>query len=174
MQSKFIAKKINKFKSESGTIIQLEGDGSLAYEELKKCEQIEVTLRPYKSKRSLEQNRMLWSLLGKIAERTQGTERKSDVMAIYALMLEETNVKHTYIMALEEAKPQLEQVFRAVVECGERDVNGKTLKVYRCYEGSSKYTTEEMTRLIDCCLDRCNELGIYDSEVESILKERNG
>ena len=171
MQTKFIATKISKFKGEGNTIIQLMGDGDLAYEEIKNCDKIEVTFRPYKSKRSIEQNRMLWALLTKIAVRTQGTERKSDTMEIYAQMLEETNVKHTYIMALEETKPQLEQVFRVVVDCGERKVNGKTLKVYRCYEGSSKYNTEEMSRLIDCCLDRCNELGIYDSEVEAILKE---
>lgn len=171
MQTKFIATKISRFKGDGTTIIQLEGEGNLAFEEIKNEKQIEVTFRPYKSKRSLEQNRMLWALLGKIALTTQGTDRKSDTMEIYAQMLEETNVKPTYIMALEETKGALEQVFRVVIECGEREVKGKTLKVYRCYEGSSKYNTEEMSRLIDCALDRCYQLGIYDSEVEQILKE---
>ena len=41
---------------------------------------------------------------------------------------------------------------------------GVELVAFKCYIGSSRYDTKEMTELIDTALDYANEIGIDDVE----------
>lgn len=129
-----------------------------------------VEVKERKSSRSLRQNNMLWGLISKIADEQSGEHTDSVTMEIYCQLLQEANAAFEWLLTTAE-KRELLKSFRAVQEYGEREVqakNGETIKmkVYKCFVGSSKFDTKEMTTLIDCALRYCDELGITDSEIE--------
>lgn len=135
---------------------------------------LEIDVKQYRSKRSLEQNRLLWVLLGKMANAMSGRKNKVSSEECYCIMLEEANVAYDYMLALPEAEPMLKKTFRVVRKIGEREVNGKTLNMYQYFIGSSKYDTKEMTELIEAVLDKLAEMGVYDSEIEVARSEYYG
>ncbi len=180
--SKFIAEKTYRMTNENNDLVisfVVHGPekeaAMLAYEETKNSEKkLEVEVKPYRSKRSLEQNKLLWVLLGKLAEGMSGKKNKVSSEEAYAIMLEEANVSYDYLLALPEAEHMLKKSFRVVRKVGEREVKGKTLNVYQYFIGSSKFDTKEMTELIEAVLDKLAELGIYDSEIEVARSEYRG
>lgn len=177
--SKFIAKSIKKLVDDDNRItimLEVASDSkyaaNLAVEEARAVQgNLQVEIKPYKSQRSLEQNRLLWALLGKMANALSGNKRKVSTEECYCAMLEEANVSCDYILALPEAEAMLKKTFRVVQKIDERVVNGKTLNMYRYYIGSSKFDTKEMTELIEATLDKLAELGIVDSEIELAREE---
>ena len=95
----------------------------LAFEESKNTEKrLEVEVKPYRSKRSLEQNKLLWALLGKMAYAMSGRKNKVSSEECYCIMLEEANVSYDYLLALPEAEPLLKKSFRVVRKIDERDL----------------------------------------------------
>ena len=177
--SKFIAEKCYRMINENNDLVVcyvVHGDNKrsafLALEETQNSEKkLEVDVKPHKSQRSLEQNRLLWALLGKMAFAMSGNKRKVTTEECYCIMLEEANVAYDYLLALPEAEPMLKKTFRVVRKIDEREVNGKTLNMYQYFIGSSKFNTQEMTELIEATLDKLAELGIVDSEIEIARKE---
>ena len=177
--SKFIAEKCYRMINENNDLVVcyvVHGDNKrsalLTLEETQNSEKkLEVDVKPHKSQRSLEQNRLLWALLGKMAFAMSGNKRKVTTEECYCIMLEEANVAYDYLLALPEAEPMLKKTFRVVRKIDEREVNGKTLNMYQYFIGSSKFNTQEMTELIEATLDKLAELGIVDSEIEIARKE---
>ncbi len=177
--SKFIAEKCYRMINENNDLVVcyvVHGDNKrsalLALEETQNSEKkLEVDVKPHKSQRSLEQNRLLWALLGKMAFAMSGNKRKVTTEECYCIMLEEANVACDYLLALPEAEPMLKKTFRVVRKIDEREVNGKTLNMYQYFIGSSKFNTQEMTELIEATLDKLAKLGIVDSEIEIARKE---
>ena len=154
---------------------------NLAFEEQKaeknKIEKLlEVDMKPYKSKRSIEQNAALWFLLTKLAEGVSGSKDKTNVEEMYCTMLEEANVESEFILAPKEIEEALRKSFRAIREKGTRiieDKNGesKEMTVFQCFIGSSKYDTKQMYDLITRTLLRLDEEGINDSEIEHFRRK---
>lgn len=106
-----------------------------------------------KDRRSLQQNNLLWALLEML-----GNAQGQDAWDCYLDILEEANVKFEYVECLKEAVPALKKVFRALKEVEERK-GGKTV-LLKCFVGSSKFNTEEMTQLIERVFDKLAQLGI--------------
>lgn len=177
--SKFVAEKTYRMSDENDNLIisyvvnkQDRTTALLAFEETKKLERLEIEVKPYKSKRSLEQNRLLWALLEKMAKAVSGVNTTITREECYCIMLEEAGVKYDYLLALPETENELRKSFRALRNMGiQREVNGKTLTMYQYFIGSSKFNTKEMTSLIEAVLDKLAELGVYDSEIELIRRE---
>lgn len=187
--SNFIAKDIYKMTNENNDLIisfVINKDNRYSAEfgfkelkELEKGSKIKITAVKYKSKRSLEQNRMLWALIEKIALMQTGYSRKEDVEECYCNLIEEANIVNTYdwIPALESSKKNLEAIYRVVKNYGERIIiNPKTKKetecvLFKCYKGSSHFNTKEMTELIDLALDTLADLGVSDNEIMLIKEE---
>lgn len=177
--SKFIASKVKKWQEDDGSVtiaFTVSADNSYAakmcYEELKELNRpLEIDAKLYKSNRSIEQNKLLWALLGKMAMATCGKKDKVSTEDCYCAMLERANVKSVVLQGIPEAENELKRFFRVVNVVDERVSNGKKTYLYRCYEGSSKYDTKEMTDLIEMTLDRLAELGVYDSEIEVARRE---
>lgn len=145
--------------------------GLLAYDETKSAARLDVEVKPHKSKRSLEQNRMLWALLEKMARAVSCRNTTVTREECYCIMLEEAGVKYDYLLALPETENELRKSFRAVRNMGiTREVNGKELTMYQYFIGSSKFNTKEMTELIEAVLDKLTVLGVYDSEIELIRR----
>jgi hypothetical protein len=114
-----------------------------------------IEIKPYKSKRSIEQNALMWELITQIAQATRG----ADKWEIYISGLEKANAEYDYFACLPEAENTLRAEFRAVKQMGLMPTpNGKILNVYKCFTGSSKYNTKQMTELIDYFTDWLEEL----------------
>lgn len=172
--SKFIAERSYRMTDEHNDLVVcyvVHGENKkaalLALEENQSPEKkLQVEVKIHKSQRSLEQNRLLWALLGKMAVAMSGNKRTVSTEECYCIMLEEANVSYDYLLALPEAESMLKKTFRVIRKIDEREVNGKKLNMYQYFIGSSKFNTQEMTELIEATLDKLSELGIVDSEIE--------
>ncbi len=179
MGSKFLAERGYRMTNENDDLVVcfvVHGENKraamLAMEEMKSQEKrLDVEVKPYKSKRSLEQNRLLWALLGKMADGMSGNKRRVSTDECYCLMLEEANVSYDFLIASPETEPMLKDSFRVVRKVGQREINGREMNEYQCFVGSSKFNTKEMTDLIEATLDRLAEMGIFDSEIEIARQE---
>ena len=122
-----------------------------------------LELKEPKSKRSLEQNKLLWRLIHLIAQET-GT----DDMDVYCACLERADALSDYIITAYDMEDELRKCFRGVRFMRKQIVNDKECNIYKVYLGSSKMDTKEMTELIDITQQVCGELGIstwgYDYE----------
>lgn len=123
----------------------------------------QLEIKELKSTRTVQQNRYMWALIHEIAKK-QGM----DDMEVYIQALEEANAKYEYIMAPEEAEENLKKGFRAVKVVRPEIHNNKRFYVYKCFVGSSKFNTQEMTRLIDVIVSWCHELNIPTDIYEKI------
>lgn len=112
-----------------------------------------------KSARTIEQNKLMWSVIHEIAVARSG-ERANDDWDIYIEALERAGAKYTYISVVPEAVDFVKEQFRAVKEANQYEYNGHTFQVLKCYIGSSKMDTKEMTKLVDTVLDIASEEGI--------------
>ena len=111
------------------------------------------------SKRSLEQNKLLWSLIHRIAKET--FQDDSDV---YCAVLERADALSDYVITAGDIEKTLRKSFRGVKFIRMQEVNGRDCYVYKVYLGSSKMNTSEMTELIEITMQVANELGIDTRE----------
>lgn len=108
-----------------------------------------------KSKRTIQQNKMLWQLIHSIAKK-QG----QDYMEVYCACLERADALSDYIITAYDMEDELRECFRGVRFIRKQEVNGNDCNIYKVYIGSSKMSTKEMTELLDITLQICAELGI--------------
>lgn len=108
-----------------------------------------------KSKRSLQQNRLLWKLINNIAKETY-----QDDMDVYCAVLERADALSDYVITATDMEDALRKSFRGVKFIRMQEVNGKDCYVYKVYIGSSKMDTKEMTQLLEITMQICNEYGI--------------
>lgn len=120
-----------------------------------------VDVKEPKSKRTLEQNKMLWQLIHSIAKK-----QHQDDMEVYCACLERADALSDYIITAYDMEDELRKCFRGVRFVRKQDVNGKECNIYKVYIGSSKMDTKEMTELIEVCLQICAELGIPTMEFD--------
>ncbi len=120
-----------------------------------------LELKEQKSKRTLKQNKMMWALIKKIATHE---DMLQEPIEIYVSALEEANLKSTYILAPEEAEEELRKNFRAVKVVRPEIFKGRKMIVYKCFLGSSKLNTKEMTQLLEIIKYWAEDLGINTDE----------
>ncbi len=118
-------------------------------------------IKEVKSKRSLQQNKYMWALIHELShhENMNNTE-----VEIYTLALEEANSKYIYLLGTPEAEEELRKNFRAVKVVRPTIENGKEFIVYKCFIGTSKMDTKEMTKVLNIIIAWAEELGIDTNE----------
>lgn len=116
-------------------------------------------IKEAKSRRSLEQNRLLWKLINRIAKETY-----QDDMTVYCAVLERADALSDYVITATDMQDTLRKNFRGVKFIRMQEVNGKDCFVFKVYLGSSKMNTSEMTELIEITMQVANELGIDTRE----------
>ena len=112
-----------------------------------------------KSKRSLEQNKLLWVLIHRIAKETY-----QDDMDVYCAILERADALSDYVITATDMGEALRKTFRGVKFVRMQEVNGKDCYIFKVYLGSSKMNTSEMNELIEITMQVCGELGIDTRE----------
>lgn len=129
------------------------------YNKFKDCDNLDITIKKHRHKRSLDANNYMWLLLSKLAAIQHTTKEE-----LYYIMLERYGT--FYYLPVEEGKEQeIQKVFRIVHDRGETTLttpSGKqvTCRQLQCYKGSSLYNTKEMSVLIDGVVQEAQDAGI--------------
>ena len=144
---------------------ELEGDFRGLYEKLRD-KIVEITVRRWVEKRSLDANAYLWALITKIgnALRESKDDIYFDALKAYgqggAVSVEERFVK------------DFERTYKYHERLGETQLNGKTFVHFRFWVGSSEYNVEEMSILIDGVVREAKNLGIEtmdEADLKSLI-----
>ena len=115
----------------------------------------DVSIKEPTNKRSLQQNKMLWSLIHSIAKATNQEDNN-----VYCALLEKADALSDYIITAVEMEDALRKSFRGIKFMRMQEVNGKDCYIYKVYLGSSKMNTKEMTELLETAIQIASELEI--------------
>ena len=123
-----------------------------------------------KADRSNRQNALMWALIHDIDKEMNGYSSKDGEESLYISLIEEANIKPEYMMMLPEAVERFAKTsgFRVVQEVDRRQYKDKEMAVVKCYPGSSKFDTAEMSDLIEAVLRYAAEVGINLKNYEEL------
>lgn len=133
--------------------------------ELDTDKEYSVEIKEVKSKRSIQQNKLLWSLLHELE-----VESKELAMDWYIKALVDTGAIVDYIWCADRTEDTVMKSFRAIQKMKYEKMKNVDGYWYRVIVGSSKFNISEMNELIDTVLRYCAELNI-DTE---LLKYEEG
>ena len=114
-----------------------------------------VSFKQYRNNRTLKQNRLLWELLEMMA-----AEMGTDAWNCYITLIEQTGAKFDYFYCLPKTYDTFKSHFRATKIVQTDIVSGAEMYLCKCFYGSSKMNTQEMTQLIDAAFDILADIGV--------------
>ena len=119
--------------------------------------ELDLTIKPYKPKRSLSANAYMWVLVGKLADKTGLPPDEIYRNAIRAVGISQLMVVNA------RAVSTIDHVWQAYglgwfTERVDEDKDGEV--ILRCYYGSSSYDRKQMAALIDYIVQDCKAMGI--------------
>lgn len=115
-----------------------------------------------KSKRSIQQNNLMWELIHEISvARNTELATSNDDWGIYLEALERAQAKCEILAVRPEAIPMIQEHFRAVKELN-RFTTEKGVEMAQCkiFYGSSKMDIREMAKLLDTVVMMAQAEGI--------------
>jgi hypothetical protein len=125
-------------------------------EHIKDCAKLHIEAKPYRKKRSLDANAMLWACLGEIARASTPPLVPWDV---YLFMLKRYG-QYTYICVKPNMVEAMKRQWREIEVVGDIDINGKQAVQLLCYFGSSTYDSKEFSVLLDGVVSEMKEMGL--------------
>lgn len=164
MKTKLIGNFIRKSRNEDGNLeitFELTEPIYESYAQTLKKGAYSVVIDSVKRLRTLNQNSLMWGLIGDICSNENASY--NDTWDMYCEFLRMANQKYTYVSVLKDGYEDLciAHGVRAVQALGtETRSNGKEFVNCRVFIGSSRMSTKEMGVLIDCILDYAEQLGI--------------
>lgn len=117
-----------------------------------------VDITKKKNKRSLDQNRYFWALVGEIAQKENGDLR--DVHNLYLNLLQMSGAKYETLMIKHEALERFKGLYRDIKVVNSTIINHEKYDLLYAFYGSSKFDSKEMTKLIDVTLNYASEIGV--------------
>jgi len=125
-----------------------------------------ITVKKFRTKRSLDANAYYWQLLTKLADRLKiSNPCMHNILLRRYGQLEEIGGKIAYVIIPDsedsENKALEAETFhiKPTTEIN-TGVDGTTYRTYKMLRGSSTYDTKEMSRLIEGLVAECREQGI--------------
>lgn len=145
-----------------------------AIEQLKNEDKLDIDIKKYRKKRSLDANAYCWVLCDKIAKEVSKDGTITTKEDIYKDAIKNIGTFEPMIVegkAFENFKRIWEKqgLGFLIQEVTRKD---KCIKVH-CYYGSSTYDTKEMSLLIELLVEKAKQLNIEvktEQEIESLLK----
>lgn len=123
---------------------------------------VEVDIRPVKNKRTLDQNRLMWALLNRLALALSGdTPGGVTAEQCYLDLLTEFGAEVETWRVPVKALPALRNAYRVVQKVEQLD-DGYCM--VRIGLGSSNFDRQQMHDFIDRIFDRLAETGVDDAE----------
>lgn len=155
MRAKLVDISLDILSRKQRVTFEFDGDFRQQYDDLKDKE-LEITVKPFRAKRSKNANAYCWELLGKLGEALNLPPKE-----LYRRAIKEVGVYQDVELEPRAAKT-MEHIWT------ERGIGWVTEKVddtfggvlIRFYYGSSVYNTKQMSRLIDYIVEDCREQGI--------------
>lgn len=146
--------------------------------ELKKDTPYTITIKRPTKKRSLDANGYCWVLCQKIAETVSRDGTYINKEDVYRRAIKNSG-EFVDIAVSNRAVDETIKAWRAnglgwLTENLGAARNLKHCTKLRCYYGSHVYDTQQMSRLIDCLVDECMQLGIQtrtQEEINSLIEE---
>lgn len=122
-------------------------------------EKLSIELKPYREKRSKDANAYMWTLCQLLAEKV-GISKED----VYRAQIKEVGVFKDFHSLDPRDAATLRTAWGMlgtgwVSEQVDYERDGETVCV-RCYYGSSRYNTKQMSRLLDNLIQDCQEQGI--------------
>lgn len=153
-----------------------------AYEELKDCE-LDIEIKKYRKKRSLDSNAYYHVLLSKLAKVLDCSmnELHNNMLCKYGYpeIIDGKSVLIPLQETEETEKTVKESQYYHLKPTSQVSTlaDGKLWRTYIMMRGSSTYNTEEMARLISGLISDCKDAGIPDREIATpderrLLKEK--
>lgn len=123
---------------------------------------VEIEIKPVRDKRTLDQNRLMWALLNKLAQALSGgTPGRVTAEQCYLDLLADYGAEvETWRVPL-KALPALRRAYRVVQVV---DVLEGGACIVRLGMGSSTFDRAQMREFIDRIFDRLAEAGVDDAE----------
>ena len=164
MQGRIADLNVSIFNSKQRLTLELDGDFRLQYDELKD-KPLDITIKPYRKKRSLDQNSYAWVLIGKIADKLRAGKDE-----VYLSML-----KRYGQGGVIKVSPKNEQAILSALKYYEphEKLYTETDKYYRVWAGSSGYNSEEMTIFVDGIISEAKGLGIETLAPDELAEMRS-
>lgn len=135
--------------------------------------ELDLSLKEFKPKRSLNANAYMWALIGKIAEamRISQDEVYHKMLCDYGTYEKEDGV--TQILSIRADAKLTGWLWIHTKPIKTVDLEGKKFTHYALIKGSSDYNTKEMSFLLDGVIYEAKELGIEVMTPEE-LERLNG
>lgn len=132
-----------------------------------------VSIEQKRNKRSLDQNRYFWALLGEITKKENGDLK--EINNLYVHLLKMAGAKYEVCMIKHEALERFKSLYRDVMVVKQTTINNELYDLLYAFYGSSKFDSKEMTTLIDVTLNYAYEVGVdsVKNYWEGILKNEN-
>lgn len=121
-----------------------------------------ISLDPKKKKRTLEQNRYFWALLGEISKKENGSLK--DIDTLYAHLLEMAGAKYETLIIKHEALERFKRLVRHVKVIKQQVINHEVYDTIYVFYGSSTFDKAQMMQLIDITIDYAYEVGVENPE----------
>lgn len=140
-------------------------------DELKSAEKLTLKVGKFKQKRSLDANAYCWTLIGKIAEKTNVPKQE-----VYMEAIRQMGGNYEIVCIKTEAADSLRSAWESNGIGWQTEIMYSKIKgctnVF-LYYGSSIYTVDQMQRLISIIKQDCDALGIEtksQAEIDSLLQ----
>ena len=161
------------FDGKQRMTVELDGDFRHDFDDLKEYE-VEITVKRYRKKRSLDANGYAWVLIDKIARKT-GLPKST----VYRRAIRELGGVSDTVCVVAQAAEKLRHNWSKQGLGWQTDIQPS--KIDGCcnvtlYYGSSSYDSSHMSALIDSLKQECSSLGIEtktEEEIQSLLREYN-
>ena len=146
-------------------------DFTEAFDTLKDCD-VDVEIKKHRKKRSNDANNYCWVLCQKIADKLSDEDVKKTKEEIYRASIREIGVYKDFSNLSPSDAKTLRTAWEMlgtgwVTEQVDFSQAGENVTI-RCYYGSSRYNTKQMSRLIDNLVEDCKALGIPTETPEQI------
>ena len=115
--------------------------------------EVNITISEPKEKRSLDSNSYFWLLVNKLADKLHTSKEE-----MYLKLLKDYG--QSIVVTVKQGLDLSQAGFKYYEVLKDGLINGKPFTAYKVFIGSSQYTKEQMSVLIDGAVQECKELGI--------------
>lgn len=133
---------------------------------------VDIEIKKHRHKRSNDANAYCWVLCEKIADRLADDDVKNTKESVYCAAIREVGIFKDFCNLSPDDAKTLRTAWGMlgtgwITEQVDFSQDGKSVTI-RCYYGSSRYNTKQMSRLIDNLVEDCKALGIPTETPEQI------
>lgn len=173
---KWITKGVNVIKS-IGLQIIIPAPKNEEINELDTEKEYLIEIKENRKRRSMNANAYCWVLCQKLAEYMSRDGQYISKEDVYRKAIQDCGHFQYVLVRTEQVvefirKWQANGIGWLAIDVGKcnAEIDGNNIQIYH---GSSVYNTQEMSRLIECLIDECSQVGIStkdDSEIKALLE----